>query len=236
MCISFTLNFVNNCINVYLFLRTYQHKKGNLPPPYTEVDIAYSMDDCKIQFVNNSLYMQDNDIHKTFTCDINSFQHSFLMFYCNMRSLTKNHERLEQMSALFPCTPHLITISETKLNANSDQKCITLPHYSFCHSPSDTIAEGVGVYISDSLEYRLRDDLKFIEEENENIWIEIMGNNSILNQNPRCLTNIIIGVIYRCPSCPIKNFISNFQPTLQYLQNISSPFYITGDINIDLLS
>ena len=162
----------------------------------------------------------------------------FPWFYCNMRSLTKNHERLEQMSALFPCTPHLITISETKLNANSDQKCITLPHYSFCHSPSDTIAGGVGVYISDSLEYRLRDDLKFIEEENENtrIWIEIMGNNSILNRNPRCLTNIIIGVIYRCPSCPIKNFISNFQPTLQYLQNISSPFYITGDINIDLLS
>ena len=94
----------------------------------------------------------------------------------------------------------------------------------------------VGVYISDSLEYRVRDDLKFMEEGNENIWIEIIGKNSILNPNARCLTNIIVGVIYGHPSSSIKNFISNFEPTLQYLQNISSPFYITGDINIDLLS
>ena len=100
-----------------------------------------------------------------------------------MRSLTKNHERLEQMLALFPCTPHLIAISETKLNANSDQKCITLPHYSFCHSPSDTTAGGVGVYLSDSLEYRVRFMERFMEEGNENIWIEISGNNSILNPN-----------------------------------------------------
>ena len=75
-----------------------------------------------------------------------------------------------------------------------------------------------------------------MDEGNENIWIEIIGNNSILNPNAQCLTNIIIGVIYRHPSSPIKNFISNFEPTLQHLQNISSPFYITGDINIDLLS
>ena len=75
-----------------------------------------------------------------------------------------------------------------------------------------------------------------MEEGNENIWIEIIGKNSILNPNARCLTNIIVGVIYRHPSSSIKNFISNFEPTLQYLQNISSPFYITGDINIDLLS
>ena len=75
-----------------------------------------------------------------------------------------------------------------------------------------------------------------MEEGNKNIWIKILENNSTLNPNARCLTNIIIGVIYRHPSSPIKNFISNFEPTLQHLQNISSPFYITDDINIDLLS
>ena len=78
---------------------------------------------------------------------MNSSQHSILMVHCNMRSLTKNYERLEQMLALFPCTPHLIAILETELNANSDQKYITLPYYSFCHSPSDTIAGGVGIYV-----------------------------------------------------------------------------------------
>ena len=109
------------------------------------------MDDCEIQFVKDSLYIE-NDIHDTFTCNINSSQHSILMVHCNMCSLTKNYKRLEQMLALFPCTPRLIAISETKSNANSDQKCITLPHYSFCHSPSDTIAGEVSVYISDSLE------------------------------------------------------------------------------------
>ena len=102
--------------------------------------------------------------------------------------------------------------------------------------PSDTIAEGVSVYINNSLEYRARDDLKFMEEENKNIRIEIIENNSTLNPNNRCLTNIIIEVIYWRSSSPIKNLISNFEPILQYLQNISSPFYITGNINIDLIS
>ena len=80
--------------------------------------------------------------------------------------------------------PHLIAISEIKLNAKSNINSIMLPHYTFCHSPSNSAAGGVGIYIKDSLQYRIRDDLKFLEEGNENIWIEIIRNNSIFcNKN-----------------------------------------------------
>ena len=82
-----------------------------------------------------------------------------------------------------------------------------LPHYTFCHSPSNSAAGGVGIYINDSLQYRIRDDLKFLEEENENIWIEIIRNNSIFcNKNHQYLQNIMVGVIYRHPLKLHQNF------------------------------
>ena len=49
-----------------------------------------------------------------------------------------------------------------------------LLHYTFCHSPFNSAAGGVDIYTNDSLQYRIKDDLKFLEEENENNWIEII--------------------------------------------------------------
>ena len=96
MCIGSILKFATNCINVLLFVYILaQQELFTVPLPYIEVTISYSMDDCEIQFDKDSLYIEENDIHDTFTCNINSSQHSILMVHCNMRSLSKNHERLE---------------------------------------------------------------------------------------------------------------------------------------------
>ena len=129
---------------------------------------------------------------------------------------------------------HRPTKSETKLNAKPNINSIMLPHYTFCHSPSNSAAGGVGIYINDSLQYKIRDDPKFLEEGNQNIWIEIITNNSIFcHKNRQYLKNIMVGVIYRHPSNCIKTLMNKFEATLQRLQYLNSPFYIAGNINID---
>ena len=59
------------------------------------------------------------------------------------------------MLLFFPIMPHLIAILETKLNAQSNINSIMLPHYTFCQSPFNSAAGGVGIYINDSLQYRM---------------------------------------------------------------------------------
>ena len=44
-----------------------------------------------------------------------------------------------------------------------------------------------------------------------------------------------MGLSTDIPSNCIKTFMNNFEVTLQCLQYFNSPFYIAGDINIDLL-
>ena len=198
--------------------------------------MAEPISDWESFFIKDSMYIGENDISRIFSYGLNSSPHNLLMLHYNMRSLTKNFGRLEEMLSLFPHMPDIVTISETKLNAKANLSSVQLPHYSFCHSPSRTLAGGVGIYINNELDYKIRDDLKFVEEDNENIWIEILKTNSTVNLNLQYLNNIIIGVIYRHPTSFIKNFISYFESTLQTLQNPSLPFYITGDININLLN
>ena len=143
-------------------------------------------------YINDSSYIENN-ICDTFSYDMNSPHLGIIIFHFNVRSLTKNFNRLE-MLLLFPIMPHLIAISETKLNAKSNINSIMLPHYTFCHSSSYSAAGGVGIYINDSLQYRIRDDLKFLEEGNENTWIKIIKNNSIFcNKNHQYLKNIMVG-------------------------------------------
>ena len=49
-------------------------------------------------------------------------------------------------------------ISQTKLNSNSSSNN-KIPHYKFLHNVLPTNAGGVGFYIKDLLQFRLRDDL-----------------------------------------------------------------------------
>jgi len=48
---------------------------------------------------------------------------------------------------------HIIAISETKLNANSNLSLIQLPGYSFIHADSTSCAGGVGIYIESTISY-----------------------------------------------------------------------------------
>ena len=88
-----------------------------------------------------------------------SSQNLFLL-HLNIRSLKKNYDKLCELIDQLPTRPHLIGLSETKIK-HQPLLDISLPNYNFVHAASPTNAGGVGLYISDSLNY------------------EILGNNSM---------------------------------------------------------
>ena len=65
----------------------------------------------------------------------------------NVRSLTKNLNKLEDLINTISHLPDLVAISETKLSDNSNVNQVWLSGYDFVNSNSDTSAGGVGLYI-----------------------------------------------------------------------------------------
>ena len=89
-----------------------------------------------------------------------------------MRSLSKNISLLEDILLTVKKTPNVIAISETKLNDNSRQN-VNIPGYTFLNTNSKTAAGGVGLYVSEDLEFVRRRDLDLCMDGVECCWIEL---------------------------------------------------------------
>ena len=115
-------------------------------------------------------------------------------------------ELLHDLLYWFDNIPDVIALTETRINCNSSAN-IDLPNYKFYCTDSKTMAGGVGIYFSSSLNAIHRSDLSFNSVEAESCWIEILQEHK---------PSIIVGCIYRHPSSNLANFISQ-------LENLVSP-------------
>lgn len=68
--------------------------------------------------------------------------------------------------------PDIIAKSETKLNENNLFN-INIPGYVFLNTNSETSAGGVGLYLSNDLEFIRRRDLELLEEGIGSCWVEL---------------------------------------------------------------
>ena len=117
-------------------------------------------------------------------------KNGFSVFHCNMGSLSKNVSLLEDILLTVKETPYVIAISETKLNDNSRQN-VNIPGYTFLNTNSKTAAGGVGLYVSEDLEFVRRRDLDLFLDDVEFCWIELPRKSQ---------KSILIGSVYRHPS------------------------------------
>ena len=154
----------------------------------------------------------------------NSSKNLFLL-HLNIRSLQKNHDNLCEFLDQLPIKPHLIGLSETKIK-HQPFLDISLPNYNFIHAASPTNAGGVGLYISDSLEYEILGINSIDTSGCESLFIKLS------NLTSKHLA--IVGVIYRHP----KNNIALFTDKLSTILDsyLKQPYDITlvGDFNINL--
>ena len=116
-------------------------------------------------------------------------KNDFFIQHFNVRSLSKNKEKIEEFFDGITRLPDAIAISETKLNSNGVSNLNT-PNYTFLRKDSPTCAGGVDFYIKGNLQYRIRNDLSLNVQHCEDLWIELKTKKE----------NLILAVIYRHPN------------------------------------
>ena len=102
-----------------------------------------------------------------------------ILLHLNMRSLQKNYDDLHAFLSDLPCKPHIISISETKIK-DKPLTSISLPGYIFLHKNSVSNAGGVGVYISDLLQFN-EITFKATFPGCESLWINLNSSNNESN-------------------------------------------------------
>jgi hypothetical protein len=192
-------------------------------PHLTNLDIDLNMPSDQ-----NFAYYTTHDFHSNHDiCECLSNPGSFSALYCNIRSLSANHDNLvEMLSALyFPFS--LIGLSEIKLREGQDPLTnIQLTGYEFLHQPSLSNAGGVAFYIKNNFNFKIRNDITANDLEYEALWIEI----ETLGQ-----PNMICGVIYRHPNGNLENCMKYIDSTIDIIHRENKLCLIMGDFNIDIL-
>ena len=151
---------------------------------------------------------------------------SLYMMHVNVRSLYKNFDSLHAFLVSLPFTPHLISLSESRIH---DQPLmnINLAGYKFLNvSPTVSKAGGVAVYIHESIDCQ-KQPHQFQLPSAETMWLTL--------KTPFSLP-ITVGIIYRHPnSSTLINFIDELSLCLETLNTKNTTFYLLGDININIL-
>ena len=89
---------------------------------------------------------------------------------------------------------------------------------------------GVSLYIHESIEYFVRDDLSVNNKNIECLFVEIQKDQIGKTQN------VIAGVVYRPPDTDINAFNQYLESILQTINSEKKQIYMLGDWNINLLS
>ena len=154
-------------------------------------------------------------------------------FHINCRGLSNNWERFNELI----CDLHGDKHSFDYLGLSEAYRCdldqrLKLPGYYnlITRSRTDGSRGGVGLFIKESVQYKIREDLSiFNEHVFESLFVE---------GESQASKKYIIGVIYRPNTAPRGN-VGVFSSTLlSILDTINSEFktgIIMGDMNIDLL-
>jgi exonuclease III len=121
----------------------------------------------------------------------------------------------------------VIGLTETWLH-DDNQDHFSLKNYDFVNvNRKLKKGGGVGIYISQHLKYKTRNDLNATKEDIiESVFTEIPTKVS---------KNIIVGVIYRPPNSKFDEFERTLNETLSKIDKENKTCYLMGDFNVDML-
>ena len=151
---------------------------------------------------------------------------NFSLLHINARSLHRNFDSLNTLINNIEHKFSIIGVTETWLNSQSN--LINLDNYEFIFKgrEGNKTGGGVGFYIKDDSNYKMRHDLTTFNQWIESIFIELNMDNT---------KNIIVGTIYRPPKQDIKHFLENLELLTSKIAKENKSCYLLGDFNLDLI-
>ena len=178
----------------------------------------------------NCSYLGANEVDDAY---LNETNQELTIFQNNVRSLKKNFHLVEEIFQKCGNLPSILAFTETKLNDSS--AIPRLGGYIFEHVDSPTDCGGVGVYLSDELNYSIRNDLSLNIKGCEDLWIEITVKNNDRNSPKKALEKFVIGTIYRHPGSKYIKFCEKLLSSLDILNKNKTNYVLVGDYNINIL-
>ncbi|ESO09612.1 hypothetical protein HELRODRAFT_168624 [Helobdella robusta] len=190
---------------------------------------------CKI-FINDENSQQNianickiydvNDFNSEMKIIKNQFnQNLFNILHINVRSLLKSDDIYDFLREL-NFEIDVLAISESWLN-DSNENLININGYVF-KGKHRRIKHGggVGFYIKNNLDYKIRDDITSIKNEFEFLVLEIIN---------RPITKIVLIIVtYRPPTYDVNSFIECLDDILLVANHENKLIIVAGDFNIDL--
>ena len=219
-----------------LSLKFFFHAAVHIIVPIMAVNLNAFDDACQAANPENALEIDQNNLPdilfqclsdikpcevinldaKIFDID-NRSSHFFL--HLNISSLQYHFEELNELLCNFFNPPVIIFLSEIRINIHP---LINID------IPGPTRAGGVGVYISNILNFTINENLSLNVAGCEDLWINV--------DFPSRKISCVFAVIYRHPYNNYNAFFEALDQNMPSLNRKGSKVAIFGDINIDLNS
>ena len=171
-------------------------------------------------------YLNEEQFNTIASKEVNYFD-QFSLFHLNIRSLERNLDKLTNLLSNLSMRFSVIGITETWLQHTSH--LVDIHGYSFFHRfRPNRVGGGVGLYLTENCDSKIRDDLCFVNQEiAESLFIEI---------NRAHGKNIIVGVIYRPPNQDLNSFLSGYNELINKVSKENKICYIMRDFNLNILN
>jgi hypothetical protein len=159
------------------------------------------------------------------------FQYANSMFstlHLNIRSISQNKSRFNEWLSALSIKFSVIGITETWLN--EAEHMVDIEDYTFIHKHREgRQGGGVGLYLLNELQFRVRDDLHFSNLDSiDALFVEVINSQK---------KNSIVRVIYRPPNqSDINAFIHEFNTITEKISRENKHCYLMGDFNINLMN
>ena len=201
---------------------TWKDKEIDLPLDDLDPDTNFYND---IAYHSSALckYYTDGGFLKDFTVSPVDDEKPFSPCHFNVRSLQSNFNSLSSYLSTLEFGFTAVGVTETWLH---DLNCnlYSLPGYILTENHrTHRSGGGVGIYLKDDLEFKIRNDLVQLDDSFESVFIEIA--NDVFKMGK----NIIIGVIYRPPGTDLSLFNSKIADLLEKIKLENKLCYLMGD-------
>ena len=167
----------------------------------------------------------ETNIKLSTCCDKNSLS----ILHVNIRSMSKNFEKLKLMLNECNYNFSIICLTETWCSDESfrNDSTLHLPQYNSVHlERKNKRGGGICIFINEKLLFKRREDFSISEEANETLSIEIINKNT---------TNIIINTCYRAPNSKITPLKKHITHIFNKLLKANKKIFFVGDFNINSL-